>query len=139
MAIVIEALVTVARAEFPERRIPRRAFAFAGLRTRRNQPTLRHFLEEPVFDQALPVEAAQSARLDHTAPALLKRSQGGERLGEFFMRRRHLRPSVLLQAFRVVHLQAYHVGHLQANHVVLRQAFSAKYLITRRLPRAERR
>ena len=61
-----ETLVAVARAEFPERRIPWRAVAWPRARAGRNQPALHHFLQETVRHETLAVNPAQLARLEHT-------------------------------------------------------------------------
>src|SRR5438132_1163679 len=56
--LVAKALVAVACAEFPERRVPRSALASLRVWARRNQPPLHDLLQETVLHQPFAVNPA---------------------------------------------------------------------------------
>src|SRR5580658_8853889 len=89
MPVVSKPFRAISCAEFPERRIPWCAVAFARLRTCRNQPPFHDFLQETVFDEALAVNARQIVGLEYSSASLLKLFQQGKGFGQFFIWRGH--------------------------------------------------
>jgi hypothetical protein len=95
-----EALAAIAGAEFPERRVPRRAIAGARAGTGRNQPTLDDLLEEAVRHKPLPVCAREILGLKNALLGLLPSAKDRERCGELFVGCRH---GGRLQAYHAVY------------------------------------
>src|SRR5208282_761359 len=113
MPRVFKPVLAVTGAEFPERRIPRCAVAIAHARAGGHQPALHHFPQETVAEQPFPVRAAQLARPEDAAPALLKLLECAERFRQFFVRFGHdaaTAESALLQAFSAANIQAYYAA-----------------------------
>lgn len=115
--LVPETLVTVARAELPERRIPGCAVAITRAWAGGNQPTLHDFLQKTVCQQTFAIDAAQVFGPEHTAPLLLERAQRVERFSEFFVRCGHDRLGSI-QVYCAVRIQVYYDVPQQVNYAV---------------------
>lgn len=76
--VMAEAVAAIARAELPERRIPRRAIARPCTRARRDPPAFGHRLEKTIGDEPLSVSTGQLARIDDPVTGLLQPLQGGQ-------------------------------------------------------------
>jgi hypothetical protein len=105
--LLAETLVTVARAEFPERRIPGCTVAVTRGWARGNQPPFHDFLQKTVCQQTFAIDAAQVLGPEHTATLLLERPERVERFSQFFVRRGHGR-LVSIQVYCAVLMQVYY-------------------------------
>src|ERR1017187_7536124 len=84
-----EAFAAIARAEFPEGGVPRRAVSGARARTGGDQPPLHDFLNEAVLEQTLAIGAAEFLGLEDAPSSLLKVPEGCQGRGELFVRCGH--------------------------------------------------
>jgi hypothetical protein len=120
-------MVAISGAKLPEGRKPWSAVSRLHIRAGRNEPTFHNQLHESTFQQPIPMNPAQFARLKDTPPVFLKFLENAQRCRQFFVRCRHLRlfSSGRIQVYRAVLLQVYTDAQLQVNYAAGAQVLLA--------------
>jgi hypothetical protein len=85
MPVLTEAIGAIARAEFPEGRVPRCAVAFASAGAGGNQPALHDILQKAILEKALAVDAREFLGLEYAPTVLLEVAQRRQGRCELFI------------------------------------------------------